>query len=431
MYTSINQFKIKLDEEKRELYITNYYGNAKEINIAPEYEINEKIYKTTKIENKFNFGTFCETIKIPHTITLIGKNVFLNTSSLKKIIVDENNPKYCSIDGILYNKKQDLLIYCPDGYEKKSFAVPDKVRTIKENAFRNNKNIKEIFMNDNVEKIEAFAFDNCWSLEKIKLSNNINTFNRRVFADCHKLEEINIPQKISKIAAYAFFANEKLKSFILNPSVSLLGFGTFKSSGIKDFTIDNNCKIDYINPDTLCFVHLNNFFINKDISFIPKSITNSTIENLYFSSDVTSKTINLNHLKSVFDTTEVSNIYINKLNTEIKNLDKILEYCKEVGINLVYVEPLEQLETRYTYQQINQIIKGYQKGLLLNGLSPNISHETFRDLINIWDTDKCKALNLINQLMKQKTLEEMLNINKEISDLVNKKDAKQEERGDR
>ena len=65
-------------------------------------------------------------------VTTIGNFAFLGSNAL--ISVDANNPNYSSIDGVLYNKEQTQLIYCPIR-KSGNFNIPSSVTTIGEDAF--------------------------------------------------------------------------------------------------------------------------------------------------------------------------------------------------------------------------------------------------------------------------------------------------------
>ena len=76
-------------------------------------------------------------ITIPSSVTSISDSAFSNCGKLENIYVEEGNPKYTSIDGVLYNKDKTELIYYPNGKKDASFAIPSSITTIGNNAFSN------------------------------------------------------------------------------------------------------------------------------------------------------------------------------------------------------------------------------------------------------------------------------------------------------
>ena len=75
------------------------------------------------------------TVTIPNSVTSIGNKTFYNCSSLTTINVANDNPDYCSIDGVLFNKAQTILILYPAGKTDDSYSIPNSVTSIVEGAF--------------------------------------------------------------------------------------------------------------------------------------------------------------------------------------------------------------------------------------------------------------------------------------------------------
>ncbi|MCR4930597.1 MAG: leucine-rich repeat protein [Lachnospiraceae bacterium] len=83
-------------------------------------------------KNAFN-GTSIESITIPKNVTLIEEGAFSCNVSLKEITVDVNNKNYASIDGVLYDKKIETLVYVPKGVRE--FTLPNTIKIIFPYAF--------------------------------------------------------------------------------------------------------------------------------------------------------------------------------------------------------------------------------------------------------------------------------------------------------
>ena len=93
----------------------------------------------------------------------------------KKITVDENNPNYSSIDGVLFNKEGTRLIKYPDASERMSYTVPDSVITIAESSFHTCENLTELTIPNKVTLIEENAFSHCESLTDVTMPEYIDT----------------------------------------------------------------------------------------------------------------------------------------------------------------------------------------------------------------------------------------------------------------
>jgi len=103
----------------------------------------------------FKDCTHLNSIIITSSITSIGKYSFKNSSSL--INVDENNPNYSSIDGVLYNKDKTTIIQCPTS-KTGSFIIPSSVNFIGISAFENCKGLTSLTIPVSVKSIDADAF---------------------------------------------------------------------------------------------------------------------------------------------------------------------------------------------------------------------------------------------------------------------------------
>lgn len=80
-----------------------------------------------------------------------------NCPDLSKIEVDEDNERYSSKSGVLYNKDGTVLICCPAQKSGNTFKVPETVTVIGENAFYGCE-FDEIVIGESVTEIRRGAF---------------------------------------------------------------------------------------------------------------------------------------------------------------------------------------------------------------------------------------------------------------------------------
>ncbi len=73
-------------------------------------------------------------ITLPATVASIGSGALYNCAALTAIDVASGNPKYASVDGVLYDKTLATLIQCPSG-RSGSVTIPASVTSITGNAF--------------------------------------------------------------------------------------------------------------------------------------------------------------------------------------------------------------------------------------------------------------------------------------------------------
>lgn len=149
---------------------------------------------------------YLQYLLLPDNLETIGKKAFCGCDRLKRVFisahicdidvscfdlcdslisidVSKDNPYYQSIDGILYNKDQTILLKYPiDKYEK-TFNLPQTITHIGNHAFAYNFHLKSIVLS-NVETIGNDAFKESMHLESILLPENIQYIGQDAFNEC-------------------------------------------------------------------------------------------------------------------------------------------------------------------------------------------------------------------------------------------------------
>jgi hypothetical protein len=132
-------------------------------------------------------------IHIPSSVTSIGRNAFTNSLVLQSIIVDDNNPNYSSIDGVLFNKLQDTLIQYPGG-KTGDYAIPNSVTFIGEYAFAACMELTSVVIPSSVITIRHYAFMNSLGLEEIYVeAENPPVLGMGVFENVSDIIPIFVP----------------------------------------------------------------------------------------------------------------------------------------------------------------------------------------------------------------------------------------------
>ena len=163
-------------------------------------------YYVTSIGN--NAFAWCFTIKqitIPNSVTSIGEGAFWGSSSLTQINVENENPVYCSEDGVLFNKEKNTLIQYPAGKEESTYTIPYYVTSIGNDAFAYCSAIKQVTIHNSVTNIGDFAFRDCSALTEITIPNSVTSIRYQAFARCSSLMKVTIPNSVTSIEDYAFY----------------------------------------------------------------------------------------------------------------------------------------------------------------------------------------------------------------------------------
>ena len=103
-------------------------------------------------------------IFIPVNVENVSWDLFRELYNLVNVMVDENNPYFCSVDGVVYSKDMTKLVYCPA--TKVSIEIPETVTTIAHGSFWNGQ-LTSIVIPQSVTAIEQDAFANCYALKNV------------------------------------------------------------------------------------------------------------------------------------------------------------------------------------------------------------------------------------------------------------------------
>ena len=272
--TSINSYTFngcsKLTNIKLEYGVVNinnsaFYGCTALTSISLPNSI------TSIADSAFCFCGSLVSITIPESVVTVSSNVFKNCNNLQSIkigskltsldfikecttlqevLVDENNSKYTSIDGVLYNKTVSDIVYVPVG--KTKLVIPSGVTSIDSSDLSGCENLLSITLGKDIGGItgtSGTSIENCPSLQEILVDeNNSNLtsidgvlYNKDVtaivrcpqgkesvtiektvesiwpgaFKNCKKLTEIEIPSTITSMYANVFSGCTNISSITI------------------------------------------------------------------------------------------------------------------------------------------------------------------------------------------------------------------------
>ncbi len=106
-------------------------------------------------------------IEIPSSVKTIGVGCFNICRTLQMINVSPDNENYSSIDGVLFSKNKDTLIYYPNGKDATTYTIPDGVISIEGGAFFEQYQLMSVTISDSVTTIGEYAFADCFSLTDV------------------------------------------------------------------------------------------------------------------------------------------------------------------------------------------------------------------------------------------------------------------------
>jgi len=179
----------------------------------------------TSIESDaFSDCTSLTNVSIPASVTSIEFYAFGGCTNLTAIDVAEANANYSSIDGVLYNENQTVLIQYPAG-KAGALIIPSSVTEIERGACGNSFHLTSVTMGDDLVTIDWAAFYGCNNLTSVTLGKGVKTISYLAFDGCTKLSSIVIPAGVTTIGDQAFFGCYTLTNITFLGLVSPLYVG--------------------------------------------------------------------------------------------------------------------------------------------------------------------------------------------------------------
>lgn len=181
---------------------------------------------------------------IPDSVTIIGEGTFSRCENLEIIDVNINNSLYSSVDGVLFDKNQSILVTYPCGKKETAYNIPDSVNIIGDWAFYECSSLISVTIPSSVTTIGDWAFDFCYSLTSITIPDSVTTIGEMAFANCQGLISVTMPNSVVTIGYGAFFQCS-ITSVIISSNITTISNEVFK-----------NCdKLERIAiPDSVTFI---------------------------------------------------------------------------------------------------------------------------------------------------------------------------------
>lgn len=253
-------------------YVTEVVYDQNDKNPETNFSlVKDETKKITEIrEYAFNCDGVIKVVNIGKDVEKIDSKSFYSCWALERIEVDEDNPYYCDIDGVLYNKDKTELINYPCnhdnylrekyGYETEpyradagedyirdiqTYVVPSTVKTLGELCF-SYVNLRNIYLPEGLETIESLAvfklhepkdqYSNIASLDNIYSYRTDSVVVDTVFTSEEKLGEVylSLPEGLRIIDSDAFSYNQALTYVYIPDSVTFIGHHAFWDTVYKE-----------------------------------------------------------------------------------------------------------------------------------------------------------------------------------------------------
>lgn len=252
-------------------YVSSVEYDRENADVTSNFEIVKD--ETQKVTSVGSYALNCDekvkVINIGPEVEFVDPKAFYSCWALQQIEVDESNPNYCDVDGVLYNKDKTEIIcrpcdhdtylaekyghavYDENGYRIEpaaedanyeqyvrdvlTFVVPSSVETVGELCF-NYANMKNVYLPEGLKTIETLGFF------EIPLLENVYSYKTEAeVADSHFTSEevlgevyLSLPEGLEYIGSDAFSYNQAMTYVYIPGSVTYIGHHAFWDTVYKD-----------------------------------------------------------------------------------------------------------------------------------------------------------------------------------------------------
>lgn len=122
---------------------------------------------------------------------------------LEYVEVDENNPHFKSINGMIFSHDEKTLLFVPACCDIVDLSGCTKLQKISSYAFLRKKLSKVIFP-DSVKEIAENAFYSCDNLKEVTIPKGVTKLPKTTFIYCDWLQSVIVPKTVKKLLRNTF-----------------------------------------------------------------------------------------------------------------------------------------------------------------------------------------------------------------------------------
>ena len=188
-------------------------------------------------------ASYTGVVQIPGSVCSINADVFAGCNGITGFAVDEGNPSYTAVNGILLNAAGTQIVLCPPGM--KNITIPAGVDSwsgdvfrlisgsftvtmqspltaIPENAFKDCSGLTSVTIPNSVTRIFPYAFMGCTGLGSVTIPDSVNSIGSGAFDGCTGLISVTIPNSVQNISDVVFYGCTGLTSITLPNALSTI-----------------------------------------------------------------------------------------------------------------------------------------------------------------------------------------------------------------
>ena len=190
----------------------------------------------------FNKCSSLTEVTLPKDMQELENNMFLNCPNLTAVRISEENQRFKSIDGVLYDVQKKYLLVYPPKCPKETYRIPEGIERIDSHAFNNGADFTELHIPASMECIYhtfAGSFRECKNLTSFVVSKDNSSYaavdgvlfsaDMKTFVayPANKADPVyQIPDAVDTIIQDAFYCCANLEEIMIPPNVTRIG-GSF------------------------------------------------------------------------------------------------------------------------------------------------------------------------------------------------------------
>lgn len=175
-------------------------------------------------------------LTLPDSLNHIGPRALTASGYIKKIVISKEHPVFKLVDGVLFDKSGETLIFYPPQRKGSSYTVPKGTKVIADGAFCAATKLTSVKLPKGLTHIGNGAFESC-CFKSITLPESLTHIGDRAFTSCYALKSISFPKKLESIGSEAFLGCEKITKLVIPDSVTHIGNGAFDCYNLKSITL--------------------------------------------------------------------------------------------------------------------------------------------------------------------------------------------------
>lgn len=127
----------------------------------------------TDLNTFIHYNTSVKKISLPSGFSDFEKLLYF--ANLEEIVIPENDPYLCMVDGVVFTKDMTEMVCYPNTKDGDYYEIPESVVSVRGNCFTTRK-LKKLVISDGVEKVGAYAFHYATGLESVSIGKNVKEF---------------------------------------------------------------------------------------------------------------------------------------------------------------------------------------------------------------------------------------------------------------